>query len=276
MIFAPFAYRQQAVSAAPAAFNPNDLSDLTFWVDMSDSDFYTVTGGTVVTQMFSIVGGVTGATLSRVNTSNGHYTLASSLSNGALNTAKVTSRPTTYRSSWYNDGNADHIAFGPKTNTTSYPDGSMFIVMNRGTISTAGYIISRLNAGNNTDRGVVYDLGTGSPNTDTIGYDFNSPAYQYYNTTGAANYIITRVNDSATSTIYRGSSQQATGSKNDEQALATRQFHNLGIYGSPTGTGDTTPVNEQYCEIIIYNRVLNSTELNQVWNYLSNKWSISL
>jgi hypothetical protein len=35
-------------------------------------------------------------------------------------------------------------------------------------------------------------------------------------------------------------------------------------------------VNEQYCEIIIYNRVLNSTELNQVWNYLSAKWNISL
>jgi hypothetical protein len=50
----------------------------------------------------------------------------------------------------------------------------------------------------------------------------------------------------------------------------------MGIYGSPTGTGDTTPVNTQYCEIIIYNRVLNSTELNQVWDYLSDKWSISL
>ena len=272
MNFAPFAFQNQAVSTA--AFNPNDLSDLTFWVDMSNSNFYTVTGGTVVTQMFSIVGGVTGSTLSRVNTSNSHYTLTASLSNSALNSAKVTTRPTTYRSSTWNNGVAADATFGPKTNTTSYPDGSMFIVMNRGTISTAGYIVSRYNG--STDRGVVYNLSTGSPNTDTIGYDYNSPAYQYYNTTGTANYIITRVNNGATSTIYRGSSQQATGSKNDTQNLSTRQFHNLGIYGSPTGTGDTTPVNEQYCEIIIYNRVLNSTELNQVWNYLSAKWNISL
>jgi len=273
MIFAPFAYRQQAVSAAPAAFNPNDLSDLTFWVDMSDSNFYTVTGGTVVTEIYSKVAGSTNTTLSRVNTSNGHYALASSLSNGSLNTAKVTSRPTTYRSSTWNNGVAADATFGPKTNTTDYPDGSMFVVINRGTISTAGYLISRYNG--STDRGVIYDLNGTNP-SDIIGYDFNSPAYQYYNTTNAANQILTRVNNGATSTIYKGSTQQATGSKNDTQNLSTRQFHNLGIYASPTGTGDTTPVNTQYCEIIIYNRVLNSTELNQVWNYLSGKWSISL
>jgi len=228
----------------------------------------------VVTEIFSKVAGSTNTTLSRVNTSNQHYQLASSLSNGALNTAKVTARPTTYRSSTWNNGIAADATFGPKTNTTSYPDGSMFVVINRGTISTAGYLISRFNG--STDRGVIYNLSTGSPNTDIIGYDFNSPAYQYYNTTGAANHILTRVNNGATSTIYRGSSQQATGSKNDTQNLTTRQFHNLGIYGSPTGTGDTTPVNEQYCEIIIYNRVLDAGELSQVWNYLSTKWNISL
>ena len=274
MNFAPFAFQNQVTAVAPPSFNPNDISNLTFWVDMSDSNFYTVTGGTVVTQIFSIVGGVTGETLSRVNTSNNHYTLTASTSNGALNSAKVTARPTTYRSNKWNNGVAADATFGPLTNTTSFPDGSMFIVMNRGTISTAGYIVSRYNG--STDRGVVYNLSTGSPNTDIIGYDFNSPAYQYYNTTGAANHILTRVNNGGTSTIYRGSSQQATGSKNDTQNLTTRQFHNLGIYGSPTGAGDTTPVNEQYCEIIIYNKVLNSTELNQVWDYLSSKWNISL
>jgi hypothetical protein len=240
---------------------------------MSDSDFYTVTGSTVITEIYSRVSGTTNSTLTRVNTSNGHYELANSLSNTSLTTAKVTSRPTTYRSStWSNNVGAD-ATFGPKTDTTNYPDGSMFVVLNRGTISTAGYIISRYNTA--TDRGVIYDLNGSNPSS-IIGYDYNSPAYQYYNTTNAANQILTRVNDGATSTIYRGSSQQATGSKNDTQNLATRQFHNMGIYGSPTGTGDTTPVNTQYCEIIIYNRVLNSTELNQVWDYLSDKWSISL
>lgn len=272
MIFAPFAFKQQVVSSAPAGFNPNDLTDLTFWIDMSDSSFYT-TSGTDITAIYSKVGVTTGGTLSRVNASNAYYTLATSLSNSSLNSAKVTTRPTTYRyDKWASPANAD-ATFGPKTNTTSYPDGSMFVVMNRGTISTAGYIISRYNG--STDRGVLYDLNGTNP-SDIIGYDYNSPAYQYYNTTTGANQILTRVNDSATSTIYKGSTQQATGSKNDTQSLQTRTFHNLGIYGSPTGTGDTTAVNEQYCEIIIYNRVLNGTELNQVWNYLSAKWTISL
>jgi hypothetical protein len=260
MIFAPFAFQNQAVSTA---FNPNNLTDLTFWVDFSNPNFYTTSGSSII-NIFSLVGGTTGHTLNRVNTSNNYYTLTAGLSNSSLNTAKVVTRPTTYRASSWNTADNNAIVFGPKTDTTSFPDGSMFVVYNRGTISTAGYLISRYNG--STDRGVQYNLTTGTPNTDIIGYDFNSPAYQYYNTTASANQILTRVNNGATSTIYRGSSQQATGSKNDTQNRPTRQFHNLGMFGSPTGTGDTTPVNTQYCEVIIYNRVLNSTELNQVWN----------
>lgn len=273
MIFAPFAFRQQAVSAAPPAFNPNDLSNLTFWIDFSDSAFYT-TSGTDIINVYSLTGGTTGHSLTRVNASNSYYTLTASLSNPSLNSAKVTARPTTYRASSWSSTDNNAIVFGPKTDTTSYPDGSMFIVYNRGTISTAGYLISRYNG--STDRGVQYQLNTGSPNKDIIGYDFNSPAYQYYGTTSAADVILTRVNNGATSTIYNGSTQQASGNKNDTQNRTTRQFHNLGIYGSPTGTGDTTPVNMQYCEVIIYNRVLDASELSQVWTYLSDKWNISL
>jgi hypothetical protein len=269
MIFAPFAFQQQVTSAP--AFNPNNLSGLTFWVDMSNSSFYELSG-TNITNIYSLVGGTTGHTLSRVNTSNGFYTLTASTSNGSLNSAKVTSRPTTYRASSWDTADDNAIVFGPKTNTTSFPDGSMFVVYNRGTVSTAGYLISRYNG--STDRGVQYNLATGSPNTDIIGYDFNSPAYQYYNTTASANVILTRVNNGATSTIYTNGVLQTSNAKNDTQNRTTRQFHNLGVYGSPTGTGDSTPVNTQYCEVIIYNRVLTESEINQVTTYLSNKWTI--
>jgi hypothetical protein len=271
MIFAPFAFQNQVVSAP--AFNPNDLTNLTFWIDMSDSNFYT-TSGTDVTEIYSKVAGATSHTLARVNTSNGFYTLAASLSNGSLNSAKVTSRPTSYRASSWNTADNNAIVFGPKTDTTSYPNGSMFVVYNRGTISSAGYLISRYNG--TSDRGVQYDLDTGTPNTDIIGYDFNSPAYQYYNTTATANNILTRVNNDATSTIYRNGVLQASGAKNDTQSRTFRQFHNLGIFGSQTGTGDSTPIDTQYCEVIIYNRVLTDSEINQVTTYLSNKWNISL
>jgi hypothetical protein len=274
MNFAPFAFQNSQVTTTPT-FDPNSIANLTFWVDFSNPNYYTTSGSSII-NVYSIVGGSTGHTLARVNTSTNYYTLTAGLSNSSLNTAKVVTRPTTYRASSWNTASDAAIVLGPKTNTTSYPDGSMFVVLNRGTISTAGYLISRFNNSNNTDRGVIYNLTTGSPNTDIIGYDFNSPVYQYYNTTASAHNILTRVNNSATSTIYKGSTQQATGSKNDTQNRTTRQFHNIGIFGSPTGVGDTTPVNEQYCEILMYNRVLDATELNQVWNYLSNKWNITL
>lgn len=271
-LFTPFAYIKNKVSALPT-FNPNDLANLTFWIDFSNSNFYT-TSGTDITEVYSKVGGVTSHTLNRVNVSNNFYTLADSLSNSALKTAKVVTRPTTYRASSWNTANNDAIVFGPKTDTTSNPDGTMFTVYNRGTISTAGYLISRYTG--TVDRGVQYNLSTGTPQTDIIGYDQNSPAYQYYNTDNAANVILTRVNNGATSTIYTNGELQASGAKNDTQNRTTRQFHNLGLFGSPTAVGETTPVNTQYCEVIIYNRVLTDAERTQVLEYLSAKWNIPL
>jgi hypothetical protein len=272
MRFAPFAFENSQVTTTPT-FDPNSIANLTFWVDFSNPNYYTTSGSSII-NVYSIVAGTTGHTLARVNTSNNYYTLTASLSNSSLNTAKVVTRPTTYRASSWSTADNNAIVLGDKSNNTLYPDGAMFVVYNRGTISTAGYLISRYNG--STDRGVQYNLSTGSPNTDIIGYDFNSGVYQYYNTTASPHNILTRVNNSATSTIYNGSTQQATGTRNDTQNRTTRQFHNIGMFGSPTGAGDTTPVNEQYCEILMYNRVLDNTELTTVWNYLSNKWNITL
>jgi hypothetical protein len=271
MNFAPFAFQNSQVSAP--TFDPNSISNLTFWVDFSNPNFYTTSGSSII-DVYSLVAGTTGHTLSRVNVSNNYYTLTAGLSNSSLNTAKVVTRPTTYRASSWNTNSDAAIVQGPKTNTTSFPDGTTFMVLNRGTISTAGYLLSRFN--NSTDRGVMYNVATGATNTNIISYDFNSPAYLFYDTTASAHNILTRVNNGATATIYRGSTQTGTGSKNDTQNRTTRQFHNIGMFGSPTGAGDTTPVNTQYCEILMYNRVLDSTELTTVWNYLSNKWSITL
>jgi hypothetical protein len=254
-------------------FSPNNLTGLTFWTDFSDNSFYTTSGSSII-NVYSKVNGSTTHTLNRVNSSNNYYELVTSLSNTGRTSAKVVTRPTTYRASSWNTADNAAIVFGPKTNTTSYPDGTMFVVLNRGTISTAGYLLSRYYV--LSDRGVIYDLATGTPNTNIISYDQNSPAYLYYNTTGTTNVILTRENYTDTATIYNGSTQQASGIKNDTQDRTFRQFHNLGMFGSPTGTGDTTPVNTYYCEVIIYNRVLTAGEKTQVWNYLSTKWNITL
>jgi hypothetical protein len=211
--------------------------------------------------------------LNRVNTSNNYYDLVTSLSNTGKTAAKVLTRPTTYRATSWNTADNNAIVFGPKTNTNDYPNGTMFVVLNRGTISTPGYLISRYDG--SFDYGVQYDLNSTNP-SQIIGYDFYYPTYQYYNTTGQTNVILTRENNNQYSTIYNGSTQQETGIRNTQEDRTTRQFHNLGMFGSPTGTGDTTPVNTYYCEVIIYNRTLTSGEKAQVWSYLSNKWNISL
>jgi hypothetical protein len=88
-----------------SAFNPNDISNLTFWVDFSDVNFLTLDGTqTEVIDAFSIVGGSANATLSKVNGSNYRYSYVTSLSNSALRCAKVVNRPTSYRSSKWGNG----------------------------------------------------------------------------------------------------------------------------------------------------------------------------
>ena len=245
-------------------FTPNNITGLTFWTDFSDSNFYTTSGSSII-NVYSKVNGSTSHTLNRVNTSNNYYDLVTSLSNTGKTAAKVTTRPTTYQATSWNTADDNAIVFGPKTNTTDYPDGTMFVVLNRASISTAGYLISRAGYNGSTliDQGVIYNLNTGVTYTNIIGYDNTYPTYQYYNTTGQTNVILTRENNSFTSTIYNGSTQQASGTRNNQQNRTFRQFHNLGIFGSPTGSGDTTPV-------------ITSGEKAQVWNYLSNKWNISL
>lgn len=277
MNFAPFSF----LSQQGGVFTPASISDLQMWVDFSNSslmqlsgtDILAISSSLIVSQSINIQ-----PVFTRVNTDNFYYTLTSSLSNPSLTSGKVVTRPTTYRNSGLNlvadSGSLDYITNGPKTNTTSYPNSTEFYVFNRGTISTAGYLASRFSGGQ--DRGVVYQLNTGTPQKDIISYDANSPAYLYYQSTGSANVILTRENNDATASLYNGSLQVATGAKNDTQNPDRRTFQNFGIYGSPTSTGDTTPVNTQYCEVIIYNRVLTSTEKTQVWNYLSDKWDITL
>jgi hypothetical protein len=268
---------QTSVTPTPTpsvgAFDPNNISNLTFWTDFSDPYFYTTSGSSII-NVYSKVNNSTSHTLNRVNSSNNYYELVTSLSNTGRTAAKVVTRPTTYQATNWNTADNNAIVLGPKADFFDYPNGTTFVVLNRGTISTAGYILSRFDGA--SDRGVIYNLNTGVTNTNIISYDFNSGVYLYYNTTASANVILTRENNNATATIYRGSTQTGTGIRNDTQSRTARQFHNLGMFGSPTGAGDTTPVNTYYCEVIIYNRVLTAGEKTQVWNYLSTKWNISL
>lgn len=281
MNFAPFAFQNQIISGT-IPFSPTDIPDLTFWVDFNDTSKMNLTGNIInsVTSSF-VSSSVSVNTYLQPITNSNKYILTGSLSQPSLNCALIVSQSTTYGSTAWNGGSNDQIVQGPKTDTTSYPDGYTFYVLNRTYTNQLGYLLTRFNG--STDRGSFYTENRpspGSPQLDIGTYDFgvSSPQAQMFGTTGQANVILTRENNGANRTIWNGSTQKATNSGgNDTQNRTFRQFHNIGRYGtSLSSNAEQPPIGTYYCELIQYNRVLTSDERTQVWNYLSNKWNISL
>jgi hypothetical protein len=282
MNFAPFAFQNQTVSTS--SFLPTDINDLTFWVDFNNTSKMNLSGTTInsVTSSFVSASGSLQTNIAP-RTSSNKLVLTGSLSQPSLNCAMVISGSTTYGATNWNTANNDIIVQGPKTNTTSYPDGETFFVINRSVnTNQLGYILTRFNNVNSTDKGTMFsDNRVARTPWQQIGtYDFGvgAPTLQYFETTGSANQILSRVNNGAVRTIYRGSTQIATNANgNDTQNRTTRQFHNIGRYGInvPNNT-EQPPIGTMYCELIQYNRVLTSDERTSVWNYLSNKWNITL
>jgi hypothetical protein len=281
MNFAPFAFQNQVVSAVPA-FLPTDISDLTFWIDFNDATKMNVTSGVInsITSSFVSASGSLQTNLAPIGGSN-KWVVTGSLSQPSLNTALVISQSTTYGATNWNTANNDIIVQGPKTNTTSYPNGETFFVINRSVnTNQLGYILTRFDG--STDRGAMFSENrvARTPWQQIGAYDFgvSAPQLQYFETTGSANQILSRVNNGAARTIYRGSTQIATNSSgNDTQNRTFRQFHNVGRYGTSLGSNaEQPPIGTMYAELIQYNRVLTTDERNSVWNYLSNKWNITL
>jgi hypothetical protein len=281
MIFAPFAFQQQVVSSAPA-FVPTDIGDLTFWVDFNNTSKMNLSGTTInsVTSSFVSASVSLQTNIAPLGGSN-KLVLTGSLSQPSLNCALVISQSTTYGATNWNTANNDIIVQGPKTNTDSYPNGETFFVLNRSVnTNQLGYILTRFNG--STDRGAMFSENrvARTPWQQFAVYDFgvSNPQVQNFETTGSANQILSRVNNGTVRTIYRGSTQIATNANgNDVQNRQFRQFHNIGRYGTSVGSNaEQPPIGTMYCELIQYNRVLTTDERNSVWNYLSNKWNITL
>lgn len=282
MRFAPFAFENSIV--VPSAFVPTDIPDLTFWVDFNDTSKMNLSGSTVnsITSSFVSASVNIQYNIAPITNSN-KLRITGSLSQPSLNCAMVTSQSTTYGATNWNTANNDIIVQGPKTNTTSYPDGTTFFVINRSVnTNQLGYILTRFNNTNNTDKGTMFSDNRVSrtpwQNIGTYDFGVTAPTLQYFETTGSAHQILSRVNNSAVRTIYRGSTQIANNNNgNDTQNRTTRQFHNIGRYGtSLSNNTEQPPIGTMYCELIQYNRVLTTTERTTVWNYLSNKWNITL
>jgi hypothetical protein len=279
MRFAPFAFENIVIPS----FVPTDIADITFWLDWSNASKMNLSGTTInsITSSFVSASGSLQTNLAQLPGGGNKWKLTGSLSQPSLNCGMVTGTETTYGATNWNTPNDDIIVQGPKTNTTSYPDGDTYFVLNRSVnTNQLGYLFERYNG--STDRGAFFSdnrvARTPWQNVATYDFGVTAPTIQYFATTGSANVILSRVNSGATRTIYNGSTQIATNANgNDTQTRTMRQFHNVGRYGTITaGNTEQPPIGTMYCELIHYNRNLTTTERTNVWNYLSNKWNITL
>lgn len=280
MNFAPFAFQNQVMGSVPA-FYPTDISDLTFWLDFSDASKMNVSSNLInsITSSFVSASGSLTTSLTPKGSCN-KLKLTGSLSQPSLNCGVVISANSTYGATNWNTADNTNIVQGPKTNTTSYPDGMTFMVLNRTYSNELGYLLTRFDG--STDRGAFFTENRpspGSPQLEIGTYDFgvSAPQIQLFGTTASGSVILTRENNGANRAIYRGSTYvTANSSGNDTQIRTMRQFHNLGRFGATCIPDTQPPLGTYYCELIQYNRVLTSGERTQVWNYLSNKWNIPL
>lgn len=279
MRFAPFAFENYTSTGIVV---PTDISDLTFWLDCNNTSKMNLSGTTInsLTSSFTSASVAVQFNIAPLAGSN-KMVLTGSLSQPSLNCAMVVSGSTTYGATNWNTASNDAIVQGLKTSGTTYPDGETFFVLNRSVnTNQLGYFFERY--GGSTDRGAMFSDNrvARTPWQNIGGYDFGvtAPTLQYFETTGSAHQILSRVNNSATRTLYRGSTQIATNTGgNDTQNRTYRQFHNLGRYGTSVANNtEMPPIGTMYCELIHYNRVLTTTERTNVWNYLSNKWNITL
>lgn len=271
MQFTPFSFYGQSV---PTINNPNEIDDLTFWLDFNNTGSMVLNGSNIVAITSSFVSSsnnieqyITGSS------GTSAFKLTGSLSNPSKQCALVVAQPTQYGLIGASGAGNPSIVQGPKTYTNEYPDGMTFMVLNRTFSDFQGYYLTRFNGA--VDYGTFYALSGGSPPALNLYAGDYATSGLSLNATSTPNIIMTRENSGTSRKAWNGSTLTASDTANVTQSGNARQFYNIGRF-SMFGTTESIPLGTYYCEIIHYNRVLTSTERTKVWNYLSKKWNITL
>jgi hypothetical protein len=105
---------------------------------------------------------------------------------------------------------------------------------------------------------------------NTAGNDWFNPNQVSY--TDNTSQIVTLRKGSSTLTLY------SNGTSSGDVAVANQQIRQANYFGLNIGywrAGAGRFYNGEICEIVVYNRALSLTELNQVHTYLGQKWSVS-
>jgi hypothetical protein len=123
-----------------------------------------------------------------------------------------------------------------------------------------GWVIQRNNTASQWLVWLANEANTTWLNTNAISYTDNT------------SQIVTLRKGSSTLTLY------SNGTSSGDVAVANQQIRQANYFGLNIGywrAGGGRYYNGEICEIVVYNRALSLTELNQVHTYLGQKWGVS-
>lgn len=228
-----------------ASFSPPDIADLIWWLDASDSATITETAGSVSqwddksTSGYNVVQG-TGASqpITGTRTLNGLNVLDIEIND-------------------YLSGSANSALLS----TLGSDNHTIFVLCSVDDNTASRSIIRGMNASNNTR----YFIGIRPDPAVEVTFNTNTTSYSGAMSTGTA-HILAAYKDVGGSPsakfIFNGNSTSGSGSDGS--------IVNIGI-GRRTNSA-VEQWDGTVAEIILYNRVLSTSEINQVGNYLETKW----
>jgi hypothetical protein len=244
LLFGALAYSQSwlFVPTPTSSFTPASLSGLVLWLDSTDSSKITLSGSSVT---------------SWTDKSSSGYVLNSSGSN------------VIYHTSGLGTSNAAYLAFNGTdilTSTTNFIDQSSGINLTIfwvSQVNAVGTVTWGLGAGIDHHMPVVYQYGS-----STEGYSVFDSGIQYTISTGTL----------ALRTIIAPTSANATIRVNGSVPSQSGNVSGTGLLAAVIKIGSDAindgHLNGYFGSFIIYNRVLNSTEIGQVETYLNGVYGI--
>jgi len=252
------------------------IPDMQLWLDASDlsTTFDATVGGNLVTTNGSAV-----ARWEDKSGNDNHFTQATAGSRPVLNLANQNNKSVIYF-----DGNNDLIS-GTVTGFNSF-NAVTVIMVTKPTIA-AGPDVNSL-------YGWQWGSATTITNRMSFGYVYNSPINQetfgmminnnrgilasttYSRAANTAQILTVTLSPTGTK-LYANSSEVTLNLASAATTTSNSSPSNYGWTADSiirlNGTGNNGPSN-RLCEFLVFNRVLNSTETTDVWNYLTTKWNI--
>lgn len=269
----------------PAPFTPSSLGDLQLWFDADDVSTLGLVGGNTVDTWTSK--GLVDVVLSASTTARrpGYTTTGGQGGNAAV---VFNSGTTTTRSGLLSVDNSKSVDFS--TGYTYFFMGKNISTKNVQGLYNPNSVLSMWNSGStNTYAGKLLTLAsrtvtdylqTGATTGSINNYSFypNSSAF-----TQASDYMLNSVVVDYTNlypgkfygkNIISGNTINSALSLSGLTTFSGKTVNGFGLVSTKSSGSESNVLNSNYefYEILVYNKVLSSSQINQVENYLRNKW----